>query len=334
VSAVAPIRLHPAVQRYEWGSTTALPRWLPADATEDGGHYAEAWFGTHPAGPARLDDGRTLREVAGELPHLTKVLTAAAPLSIQTHPTEEWAAQGFAREEAAGVPIGAPHRLYRDAHAKPELIVALTPFDALCGFRPADETAEELAAIGLGSWAGRLRRDGLATTFAALFGSAPRAQASVVERAVAGSPFAAELAVHHPGDIGVVAALFLRRVDLDPGEGLYLDAGNVHAYLSGSGVEVMSSSDNVLRAGLTRKHVDPDELLAVVRFDETPVPVVHADADGRYATSATAFALRHLPVETEVDGPAVVLELPGHGSFIPAGATASLPPSTWVTTTP
>jgi mannose-6-phosphate isomerase len=329
VTTPGGIRLVPALQRYEWGSPTEIPRLLP-DVVADGGPFAEAWFGTHPVGPARTDDGRSLRDVAGPLPYLVKVLTAAAPLSIQTHPDEATAARRFAEEEAAGIALTAPHRLYRDPYAKPELVCAITEFDALCGFRPAEEIADHLADIGLGSWAGRLQRDGLASTFGALFASAPRAQASVVERAVAGSPFAAELAQHHPGDIGVVAALFLRRVTLLPGDALFLAAGNVHAYLSGSAVEVMSSSDNVLRAGLTVKHVDAEELLSVVRFSTDAVPVVRPDADGRYLTHDVPFAVRHLPAADTVTGPATVLELPGHGTFVPAGVTAAVGASAWV----
>jgi mannose-6-phosphate isomerase len=323
------IRLVPALQRYEWGSPTEIPRLLP-DVQADGGPFAEAWFGTHPMGPARTGDGRSLSDIAGSLAYLAKVLTAAAPLSIQTHPDEATAARRFAEEEAAGIALTAPHRLYRDPHAKPELVCALTEFDALCGFRPAAEIADHLADIGLGSWAGRLRRDGLSTTFAALFGSAPRAQASVVERAVTGSPFAAELAERHPGDVGVVAALFLRRVSLMPGDALFLAAGNVHAYLAGSAVEVMSSSDNVLRAGLTVKHVDAEELLSVVRFSTDEVPVLHADEDGRYPVADVPFEVRHLPANQVVEGPAMVLELPGAGSFIAAGAASTVPAGAWV----
>jgi mannose-6-phosphate isomerase len=298
------------VQTYEWGSTTAIPELLGVEA--HGGPQAELWLGAHPVAPAMLADGRRLDEAIAaaapsvlgpgvisrfgpSLPFLLKVLAAEAPLSIQAHPDVDQARAGFAREEAAGIPLGAPERLYKDPNHKPELIVALTPFEALCGFRPADEIADELEAIGIRSWSGRLRRDGLASTVAGLFGSTDAAKVSIVRRVAEAHPFVAELAQRYPDDIGCVVALFLRRITLQPGEGLELAAGNLHAYLRGVGVELMANSDNVLRGGLTVKHVDAEELLRVVHVDDAPVPVLQAESTGtgwrRYPTVAAEFTL-------------------------------------------
>lgn len=360
------------VQSYAWGSPTALPELLGYPAT--GGPQAEVWFGTHHMGPTVLDGGGTLAELVradpvgtlgaevaerfGDLPFLVKVLAAEHPLSIQAHPSAEQARAGFAREEAAGIPHDAPERCYRDPNPKPELIVALTPFEALCGFRPAAEVADELEAAGIGSWANRLRRDGLASTFAGLYGSAAKAQVSLVRRMAEVHPLVARLTESHPDDIGCVAAVFLRHVVLQPGEGLFLDAGNLHAYLHGVGVEVMANSDNVLRGGMTTKYVDAEELIHVVRVDDRPVPVLHAEAgpDGwhRYPAPTPWFAVR----TARVDGralpvpsgrPSIVLCTSGSlqvgGMTVPVGRAvflaASDPPVTlagagtaWWTTVP
>ncbi len=360
------------VQPYAWGSATALPELLGYPPT--GGPQAEVWFGTHHMGPTGLAGGGTLAEAVradpvgalgaevaerfGDLPFLVKVLAAEHPLSIQAHPSAEQARAGFAREEAAGIPHDAPERCYRDPNPKPELIVALTPFEALCGFRPAAEVADELEAAGIGSWANRLRRDGLASTFAGLYGSAPAAQVSLVRRMAEVHPLVARLAAAHPDDIGCVAAVFLRHVVLAPGEGLFLDAGNLHAYLHGVGVEVMANSDNVLRGGMTTKHVDVEELIRVVRIDDQPVPVLHAEArsDGwrRYPTPTPWFSVHTAeagarPLSVPSGRPSIVLCTSGaldvSGMAVPAGRAvflaASDPPvevtgagTAWWTTVP
>lgn len=366
-------RLQGTVQHYAWGSTTALPELLGVPA--DGRPWAELWFGAHPSAPSMLPQGGSLAAAVAadphgwlgehrvaaagqQLPFLLKLLAAAEPLSLQAHPDAEQARAGFAREEAAGVPADAPHRLYRDPNPKPELIVALTTFRALCGFRPADEVADELAAIGIGSWAGRLRRDGLAATVAGLYGSAPAAQVSLVRRVAEAHPFVAELHQRHPDDIGCVVALFCRQVTLAPGQALELPARNLHAYLEGFGVELMANSDNVLRGGLTPKHVDVDELLRVVRVDDTPVPIltptVAHDGWSTYPTTTEWFALRTVSVDgagPEVPGgrPAIVLCTAGTvdvaGSVLRAGEAAAVraddPPAAvtghgtlWLATTP
>ncbi|THA79398.1 mannose-6-phosphate isomerase, class I [Streptomyces sp. A0642] len=303
------------IRPYAWGSTTALPELTGTEP--DGTPQAELWMGAHPSAPsrvhrasgtARLDalieagpaaelGEATLRRFGPRLPFLLKLLAADSPLSLQVHPDLAQAAVGFKIEEAQGVPLDAPHRNYRDDNHKPEMIVALSPFDGLCGFRPPAQCAGLLDALGLPELAphaaalrGEPEESALRAVFSAFLAASQDlidAVAAAVARAArtAGphrSAFEAYEAVSqaHPGDGGLLAALMLNHVRLAPGEGLFLGAGVPHAYLRGLGVELMAASDNVLRCGLTPKHVDPDELLRVVRFTAAPVRVLLPAARG------------------------------------------------------
>lgn len=264
-------------QHYAWGDPTAIPQLLGRPA--DGQPWAEWWLGTHQSAPSLLDDGESLSSVAGELPYLLKILAAAQPLSLQTHPDSATAAAGFAREEALGIAIDSASRIYRDPFAKPELLCALTPFDTLCGFRPVAETVGLLSEIGAFDLRDALLSDGLQATVSALYrGSLSPASALAACAAHSGSEtqLVNELAALYPGDASVVVTLLLNRVLLQPGEAIFLGPGNLHAYLRGTGVEVMGASDNVVRGGLTVKHIDVEELISVLRFDELADPVVHA----------------------------------------------------------
>jgi mannose-6-phosphate isomerase len=268
------------MQRYEWGSLDAIARVQHREP--DGRPEAELWFGSHPAGPTRFS--ATGAHIP-TLPFLVKLLAAAKPLSIQTHPTFTQALIGYARENEAGVPLDSPRRTYRDDNHKPEMIVALTEFEAWCGFRPVDETVALLRAIP----SKRLRpfaevltgtSDNPLRTVLGLLLTLPaddqhRLVADVVEACHRQSMHRAETDAlvnaefHFPGDIGCVVTLLLNHVVLAPGEALYLGAGNLHAYGRGLGVEVMATSDNVIRGGLTPKHIDVPELLRTV--DTTPL---------------------------------------------------------------
>ena len=284
------------IRRYPWGSPTAIPRLCGAVPT--GEPVAEVWFGSHPDDPSQVPaHGRTLdalitadpvrllgaavcEQFGARLPFLLKILAADRALSIQVHPTLEQARAGFAAEESRGVPRDSPVRTYRDANHKPELLCALTPFEGLCGFRPVAETLELLDRLGLPEL--RPYRDllagpnGLRAAFTALLETSE--QAALVDAVVArvrslpGDPAQGALravllaAEDFPGDIGCVVALLLNYVRLEPGEAFYLGAGNVHAYLRGVGVEIMANSDNVLRCGLTPKHIDVPELLKITDF--------------------------------------------------------------------
>jgi mannose-6-phosphate isomerase len=253
------------VQHYAWGDPVSIPELLGVPS--DGEPWAELWFGTHPGAPSTVDGGAPLSDVAGELPYLLKVLAAGEALSLQTHPSAEQAARGFAREEAAGIARDAPERTYRDPDAKPELLCALTPFDALCGFRPVAATSALLRRIGAVDLARVLERDGLRSTVTALYrGEIDTAStvAACQRRDEPEAQLVRSLAAQYPDDPSVVVTLLLHRVHLRPGEAIFLGPGNLHAYLHGVGVEIMGASDNVVRGGLTVKHVDVDELLDVL----------------------------------------------------------------------
>ncbi|MBX3193965.1 MAG: mannose-6-phosphate isomerase, class I [Microbacteriaceae bacterium] len=270
---------------YAWGSTTAIPELLGVAPT--GEPQAELWFGTHPGSPARLigRSGTLAELVQGRLPFLLKVLAAGGPLSLQAHPTAAQARVGFERENAAGIPVDAPERNYKDPFPKPELIYALSdPFTALSGFRPVAHTRAVLDAVaGDARIAPLLDRlagdDDLRSAFEWLITRGPGVEeltAAITESAqtLDGESWATVrlLAGRYPGDPGIPISLLLHTIALRPGEVLYLPAGNIHAYLGGLGVELMSASDNVLRGGLTPKHVDVPELLRVLDFRPVPPP--------------------------------------------------------------
>ncbi|WP_075691375.1 mannose-6-phosphate isomerase, class I [Corynebacterium sphenisci] len=355
-------RIEPVARAYPWGSRTRIPELLGADSPAKS-PLAELWFGAHPLAPSTIG-GVPLDQViaadpagqlggAGELPFLLKVLAAAAPLSLQAHPTREQAEAGYAAEDAAGIARTAAERNYRDRNHKPELIVALTEFHALAGFRPVPRTRELLAELAIPELdrytvlldgADGLR--GLFTTWltlpaTALAGLVEAVRARCADYAGAGwvaevAGTVADLAERYPGDPGVLAALLLNRITLAPGEAAFLGAGNLHAYLDGLGVEIMANSDNVLRGGLTAKHVDVVELLRVLSFEPVADPVVRPERIGalrRYPVPAEEFALTVAEVgggaDTTVQGPAILLVTDGAarigGAEVPRGAAVWLP---------
>jgi len=250
--------------------------------------------------------GSAVRDRFGDvLPFLVKVLAADEPLSLQAHPSAEQAVEGYQREDRRGLALKSPIRNYRDRSHKPELLVALGDFEALVGFRPAVRTValmEALEVPGLDPFIGLLSDQSDASGLRALFTTwitAPQPDLDVLIPAVldgavtyirsGAKEFASEakavleLGERYPGDAGVLAALLLNRISLKCGEGIFLPAGNLHSYLQGMGMEVMASSDNVLRGGLTPKHVDVPELLRVLDF--TPV------ADSRVRTHRAGIEL-------------------------------------------
>lgn len=291
-------RLDNPIRHYAWGSRTVIAavQGRPVPTTEP---EAELWMGAHPGAPSRLvRDGawRDLTEVVAaapevelgravaaehgpRLPFLLKLLAAEQPLSIQTHPDADQARAGFAAEEAAGIPRDDPRRTYVDPHHKPELLCAVTEFSTLCGFRDPAATLAILDRLDvplLDEHVAGLRErpdgEGLRAAVTALL-RAPE-QEKLVERVVAGcrrfpdEPYrtVADLGARHPGDGGVLIALLMNVVRLAPREAIFVPAGMPHAYLHGAGMEVLASSDNVVRGGLTPKHVDVEELLRLLRF--------------------------------------------------------------------
>ncbi|AYE94594.1 mannose-6-phosphate isomerase, class I [Mycobacterium paragordonae] len=375
--------LRGALRTYAWGSRTAIAEFtgrpVPAAHPE-----AELWFGAHPGDPAWLEtpDGGTSLLAAltadpeGQLgpasrarfgdvlPFLVKVLAADEPLSLQAHPSAAQALEGFAREERLGIPVNSPVRNYRDTSHKPELLVALQPFEALAGFRQASRTIELLRALNVSDLdpfidllsAGsddQSDADGLRALFTTWI-TAPQPDLDVLVPAVldgaivyissGATEFAAEvktlleLGERYPGDAGVLAALLLNRITLAPCEAIFLPAGNLHTYLRGFAVEVMANSDNVLRGGLTPKHMDVPELLRVLDF--TPTAEAHLRApmhrDGLeriYDTPTAEFALALLVLDgdnlghevdaaSSHDGPQILLC--AEGSLTVYGKTGSL----------
>ncbi|MCM3658176.1 mannose-6-phosphate isomerase, class I [Agromyces mediolanus] len=368
------VRIDNTPRDYAWGADGAIGAFRGRPAT--GRPEAELWLGAHPGSPARLVDAgttgpsdlaewiaadpervlgaATVRDYADEgrprLPFLMKVLAAAAPLSLQAHPTREQAMAGFALEQAEGVPLDSYERSYKDRFHKPELIVAVSErFEALSGFRPAvevtgildvlvqaDAASSEPAPSAIASLSERLTAGGLAETVAWLLREGRSSHDGCVERLVehvtdlavsevaAASPYAAsfatvgDLAAAYPGDPGLVISLLLNRVTLRRGESLSLAAGNIHAYLGGVGIEVMAASDNVLRGGLTPKHVDVDELAAVLDFTPMPPPRLEPERPTpgirTYRPGVPDFVLHRLEASlddraprVELDGPAIVL---------------------------
>jgi len=333
-------RVSGVVQHYAWGDPDTIPALLGAEP--DGRPWAELWFGTHAGGQATIDGGRPLVDASGELPYLLKVLAAAAPLSLQTHPDAGGARAGFAREEAHGPAQDAARRVYRDPNAKPELIVALTEFDALCGFRSVGDTERLLRRIGTIGLADQLMQLGLGATVAAIYRGALDA-GGIVEACRNSDADEARLVVAvaeaYPSDPSVIVTLLLNRVRLAPGDGIFLGPGNLHAYLHGTGVEIMGASDNVIRGGLTTKHVDVDELLAVLDFTPLLDPIVRPVevGDGRwcYDTPDTPFRLWRFDVDGSTEHEAGSRELllctDGDVGALARGGTMYLAPEERIT---
>ncbi len=323
------------IQNYAWGSRTIISELL-GRATPSPQPEAELWIGAHPKAPSAIVDppglgtldqaieadpvgllGSSACERFGnQLPFLFKVLAAAQPLSIQAHPSHEQARRGWDRENAEGIEIDAPHRNYRDPNHKPELVCALSPFVALKGFRPLDEIVRSLEPVArpeLGHGLGRLAREkspaALRALFARLLTLDTDERSAILERAAteaarrASDPawcWVGRLLDLHPGDAGVLAPLYLHLVVLAPGEALFLPAAELHAYLEGAALEIMANSDNVLRGGLTPKHVDVPELLATLAFEPRTPELLHAvevaPGERVYHTPAREFELAQIEV--------------------------------------
>lgn len=363
--------LHNPVQTYAWGSVDGLAGLVGSEPT--GGPEAELWVGTHPAAPSVVvgdPTGRTLAEViaadperwlgadvagagATALPFLLKVLAIGHPLSLQAHPSPAQAAAGFAREEAAGIARTAPERTYKDPNPKPESLVALGDTWALCGFRDPAAAAELVADLclpGLGpvvvalsdpTPGGEPHREALAWLLHLV-----EPERSVLARAVAEEVGDAELgdrtdprawvrrlAEEHPGDPLCLAPLLLHVVHLHVGDAVHLPAGNLHAYLDGAGVELMAASDNVLRGGLTPKHIDVDELLSVLSFGAglPPAPIRSEVGAGltTYDSGESSYALAVVDagdgrVEIHPSGPSLLLATGGAVELADLGGTLAL----------
>jgi len=286
------------IQTYVWGSYDGIPAFTGIVNTDDE-PMAELWMGSHPAGPSRVLVGResvTLDKFIAEhpvkllgkptnekygtsLPFLFKVLSAAKPLSLQVHPTKEQAENGFARENEAGIPLLSPLRNYKDKNHKQEILMAITEFTIMCGFRDEHQTAEYIGRIDspiLTEAIQRLNKGGYRDFCHYLLELNPEDRKSAIASAITAThgtasteeqtafALAIQLAAHYPDDIGCLAPLYLNVIHLNPGEAVFLPEGIMHTYIKGTGLELMANSDNTLRGGLTAKHLDIPELLEVL----------------------------------------------------------------------
>lgn len=363
--------LRNVIQEYPWGSHTAIAELLgkPAPSPRP---QAELWMGAHPKAPSQVawkGQWVSLLELIrqhpqailgpsvaarfdNQLPYLFKVLAAARPLSIQAHPTKTQAQAGFENENRRRVPLAAPERNYRDPHHKPECICALTPLWALQGFRNIDALhgyLEPIAYPPLQALLPDLRRRGEAAGIKRFFetllklsaGSKTGLIGAILDHAAGQThtdpawQWVVDLHRAYPGDIGVLSPLLLNLVRLQPGQALYLPAGELHAYLDGTGVELMANSDNVLRGGLTAKHVDVPELLKVLEFRPRDIriltPTAISATERIYPVPAEAFRLSVISIKPGTPhaglperGVEILLCTQGRGTITDAGAKALL----------
>ena len=328
------LELRGAIREYAWGSPTFFAQTLGIENPE-GRPQAELWMGAHCAAPSEVydagawtslaawiaeDPGRRLgaNSVAvfgDELPFLFKLLAAAQPLSLQAHPDAAQARLGFEREERAGLALDDARRNYRDPHSKPELLCALTPFDALLGFRAVEDVIALFGALELDALRApveRLSQEGAVALPGFFAGLCQGEGAELAQQVAAASAsrsdhepyrWVVELAAAYPRDIGIVAPLLLNGVHLEPGQAVFQPAGELHSYLRGNGIELMGNSDNVLRGGLTSKHVDAAALCDILSVRTGPPQVLDAveRAAGEfvYPTPAQQFELARLEINGE-----------------------------------
>ena len=302
-------RLNNRIQEFAWGSESYLPQLLGYENPEQK-PQAELWMGVHPLGESYacgpnvplsryLQEGQAAENAQNNLPFLFKVLAAKQPLSIQVHPNRAQAEAGFLRENREGIASGAPNRNYKDPNHKPEIALALTPFWALCGFRPIDQIRQNFGPLE----SRYIQFDDHQSFFSSLMQleREPKemllqaARQSLGQYAPEISLWLERLLQAYPNDLGTLAPLYLHLFCLKPGEAIYLGAGILHAYLEGSAMELMSNSDNVLRGGLTAKHKDLAELMNTVIFEEFPMRIIEErEMDlyrSYYPTTAEEFRL-------------------------------------------
>jgi mannose-6-phosphate isomerase len=312
------IPLKNGIQHYLWGGK------FPADFTnlsDTREPQAELWMGTHPRLPSKhsgtdksLADyvqeqpEALLGEAAsyGELPFLFKVLSAAKPLSIQAHPSKDQAQRGFSRENALGIPLDAQNRNYKDNNHKPEILSPITEFTALSGFRESREIIEFFGQLNAQELVRILKEDGIAKFYQAIveLPQVERARLIQLASSLEGNEgyWISRLQQEFPDQLGVLAPLYLNLIHIKPGEALYMDAGILHAYLEGTGIELMANSDNVLRAGCTKKHVDVPELLQVLKFIQGPPELIKPileDGWQCFHTEAEEFTLSRREIGEE-----------------------------------
>lgn len=327
-----------AVQEYAWGSHTAIPELFGMKAPSDR-PQAELWMGAHPKAPSIVKCGdrwisllelieKNPKDILGDeviekfgnrLPYLFKILAVAKPLSVQVHPDLTQARHGFAKENRLKIPLSAPNRNYRDDNHKPESICAITPFWALRGFRKISDILslmEKICPHGMKKELNNLQKQpdslGLKIFFNALMTMDHKRQTEIIDDAIMNIlkrlseddpvfKWMINLHSEYPTDIGVFSPVFLNLVCLEPNQAMFLPPGVLHAYLDGMGVELMANSDNVLRGGLTPKHVDVSELMGILNFKEERIKILlpqkKSHCEGVYYSPAEEFALSVISVK-------------------------------------
>jgi len=317
------IRIQGQTKSYSWGSKDLIPNFFGSEPSDQ--KISEIWFGTHPLGESTVEPGAVplSKLIDKRLGFLVKLLSAEKSLSIQVHPSKSQAQVGFEKENGLGISLDDPARIYKDPFHKPEALVALTPFQALCGFRPRAELTEIFTAFGNTESEFRGLANAVVTEvpleqiFQTLIANSSLASRfpETISQAQPGtlSQRARDLVIallqQFPGDTGALVALMLNEIELSPGEAIFLPAGNIHAYLSGLGLEVMAASDNVLRAGLTEKHLDINELVKIADFRELESPKIAVKklAEGlvAYPVAVDDFSL----YKAEVSGKNVLADI-------------------------
>jgi len=320
-----------SIQHYPWGSSILLPKKLGVGTIDDT-PKAELWMGAHPKAPSMITINgkkRSLLDIIGErgnevlgphivdtfgteLPFLFKVLAVEKPLSIQAHPSKKQAEEGFDREDSEKIPRDAAHRNYKDRNHKPEIICALDTFEALCGFKPIDEIISVLSdnsfkviAENINELQKNKSEEGLKTFFSDIMNLNTETSRELIKKtkeyaqktSSSESRLVLHLAEQYPEDIGILSPYLLHKITLKAGEALFLPAGVLHAYIKGFGVELMANSDNVLRGGLTGKHIDVKELLRVLSFKPFKPKIltgIEKNGEKIYNTNVPDFKLSEL----------------------------------------
>ncbi len=354
--------LNNPIKNFPWGSRTAIRDYFGVD-NSNLEHQAEIWMGAHPSASSSISQagvdislcdviasnpdywlGKETKENFSSLPFLMKVLAAEEPLSIQVHPSKKAAELGFAKENEQGIPLDAANRNYKDANHKPELVYALTPYLAMNGFREFREIVTNFDAIGLPVLKDLFqpfKQDPnprtLAEFFAAILALEGELKAQAISQllnslkmigkdhfAYQASLLISRFSHLYPEDVGLFAPLFLNVIELQPGEAMFLYAETPHAYIHGLGVEVMANSDNVLRAGLTPKHIDVEELVANTNFESVKYEdlLMEGSVDlGRttFNTPVDDFnvdVLTNTRVTVDVSSPEIILCIQGEVCFL------------------
>jgi mannose-6-phosphate isomerase len=363
-----PLALKNSIQEYAWGSHTAIQKLLGHPPTDK--PWAEMWLGAHPKSPSRVDfmgewvgldalieqyaDSILGRQVARKfnntLPYLFKILAADQPLSIQAHPDARFAEEGFQRENRLKIPLNAANRNYKDDRRKPECICALTPFWALKGFRDVQSILKRMGALCPLELQNELKAlktegtDGLKPFFKTLMTLPDERRHRIISEAVQNANrhrddpvFDWVLKLHEtfPSDIGVVGPALLNLIRLEPGQALFLASGELHSYLQGVGIELMANSDNVIRGGLTPKHVDVEELIRIVNFARADhhilVPQPINPGEERFPLEIEEFSFSRIVVKNNITyagpanrGPEILLCLQGASHILFGGGDSRI----------